>query len=118
MKNIAFIGLLLLGSAAATPGQGRGQGQQDSQVTGVVVKDDLPGAGRGHPNSERQQEHKVSICHATSAVRNNGYVVVNVSQNAAEAHLRHEHQTGQGRGPRDRVGSDLQNCEPGDSADS
>ncbi|MGX9685932.1 hypothetical protein ACTQ9L_02115 [Deinococcus wulumuqiensis] len=86
----------------------------DSTVTlpeGVVVKEHLPGAPRGNPQSDKADNpKKVYICHATSAVDNNGYLIVHVGRAAADAHLKHEHATaeddghGQGKAKRDRTG--------------
>lgn len=83
-------------------------------VAGSGAGDQLSGATRGPPTSEREHGGKVYVCHATSAVKNS-YVAVNVSQNAAEAHLRHEHKQAQGgKAPRDWVSltTDLPSCTP------
>ncbi|GGS01484.1 hypothetical protein [Deinococcus sedimenti] len=71
---------------------------------GVVVKEDLPGYPRGNGGSFQGHDNKVLVCHATSAVDTNGYVVVSISAQAFAAHLRHEHQqqTG-GKEQRDRL---------------
>lgn len=76
---------------------------------GIVVKQDMPGAFRGNPNSDKPgNPKKTYICHATSAVDNNGFLVLHVGNPAAAAHLAHEHATaeehGQGKAKRDGVG--------------
>lgn len=99
-----MVGMLMAGAALAAPGHGQNR--------------DYP----GNPGNQ-DQPHKVFVCHATSAVDNNPYVILHVSEHAADAHLRHEHKTdkgngnGNGRAPRDLTGDlgDTVVCElPGD----
>lgn len=73
----------------------------------VVVKKVLPGYERGNGGSYGENHpHKVLICHATSAVDNNGYVYISVAGQAAAAHEAHKHQQGnregQGQGKKER----------------
>ena len=107
MKKLLTLVLFLSTTAfAAQPNQ--------TSVTlpdGVVVKKDLPGTLRGNPNSDKPGNNKkVYVCHATSAVKNNGYVMIHVGNPAGKAHLDHEHATpngnGQAKKARDLVGVD------------
>lgn len=64
---------------------------------GVVVKIDLPGYPRGNGGSYGNgNDNKVLMCHATSAVDSNGYVVVSISRQAYDAHMAHEHRNQNG----------------------
>lgn len=63
---------------------------------GVIVKVDLPGYPRGNGGSYGNGNDKVLMCHATSAVDSNGYVVVSISRQAYETHLAHEHRNQNG----------------------
>ncbi|PTA68561.1 hypothetical protein [Deinococcus arcticus] len=102
MKRSALL-LALLGAASlasATP-------SANAPVTlpsGVVVKDVMPGYLRGNGGSYEGHDNKVLVCHATSAVDNNAYVVISISAAALEAHLAHEHKNaGGGRQHRDAL---------------
>lgn len=73
----------------------------------VVIKEVLPGYQRGNGGSYGENHpNKLLICHATSAVDNNGYVYISVARQAAAAHAEHEHQQGnregKGQGKKDR----------------
>lgn len=85
-RTLTLLAALCLGSALA---------DRPDTVTlpdGVVVKADLPGYPRGNGGSYGENHpNKVLICHATSAVDTNGYVVISVSQQAYDAHMAHEH---------------------------
>ena len=85
-RTLTLLAALGLGSALA---------DRPDTVTlpdGVVIKADLPGYPRGNGGSYGgNHPNKVLICHATSAVDTNGYVVISVSQQAYDAHMAHEH---------------------------
>ena len=83
---LTLLAALCLGSAlAATP-------DTVTLPDGVVVKSDLPGYPRGNGGSYGENHpDKILICHATSAVDTNGFVVISVSRQAYEAHMAHEH---------------------------
>ena len=87
----------------------------------VVVKKVLPGYERGNGGSYGENHpNKVLICHATSAVDNNGYVYISVAGQAAAAHEAHKHQQGnregRGQGKKERDEIQLgQGCATGES---
>lgn len=85
-RILTLLAALCLGSAlAATP-------DIVTLSDGVVVKSDLPGYPRGNGGSYGENHpDKILICHATSAVDTNGFVVISVSRQAYEAHMAHEH---------------------------
>lgn len=109
---VLLVSSLLLSTALAAP---------TGTVTlpdGVVVKDPQPGYQRGNGGSYGENHpNKVLICHATSAVDNNGYVQISVSQQAAEAHLKHEH-LNQGKGKEKRDEAEFRACDSGDQLPS
>ncbi|MBZ9715888.1 hypothetical protein [Deinococcus multiflagellatus] len=93
MRRVA----LLLTLLAAGPLAGAQANDPVTLPSGVVVKEVLPGYLRGNGGSYEGHDNKVLVCHATSAVDNNAYVVVSISQAALDAHLAHEHQNGNGQ---------------------
>lgn len=79
---------------------------------GVIVKTDMPGTLMGNPHSDKPgNEKKVYICHATSAVKNNAYLMLHTGKPAGDAHLNHEHATANGHG-QDKKERDLVGVNP------
>ncbi|WP_221091219.1 hypothetical protein [Deinococcus aquaedulcis] len=93
MKRFALmLGLLATASLASA-----GANDPVTLPSGVVVKEVMPGYLRGNGGSYEGHDNKVLVCHATSAVDNNAYVVISISVAALEAHLAHEHKNGGGQ---------------------
>lgn len=82
--------MMLLGLLALTTPALAAPAETITLPDGVVVKMDLPGALRGNGGGSGNGD-KILMCHATSAVDSNGYVVISISQQAYEAHMAHEH---------------------------
>lgn len=97
-RTLTLLAALGLGSALAD------RPETTILPDGVVVKIDLPGYPRGNGGSYGENHpNKLLICHATSAVDGNGYVVISVSQQAYDAHMAHEHLNQNGKQARDEL---------------